>query len=371
MSVPRKIMHVVVAGDIGGAERLLIDLTTRPTESEAEHCVALMTPNPKLRAYIAASGVAIRDRGPVGADPLSYLWRAFGPHDVRWLSKILTEERATIVHVHTYASHILGVRAARQLGLPVLRTEHGVHHYTDLSCVLFRSWALRHTDSVVAVSDFVRRFVSKQAPFAAERIRVIRNGVDTRYFAFTPPPQPGPFTLALVCRLEPWKQVDLVIRAAAQIPGLHVRIAGDGSARTALEALTRQLGVSARITFMGYQPDPRPVIAACDAAINTSRDEPLGLSVMEALSMGRPVIAFDGGGIPEIVHDGATGWLVGQHDVDALTRALARVVTDQAEAARRGIAARGFIERECRIETMCKNYARAYAALEHGQHAGV
>ncbi|GAJ30300.1 glycosyltransferase family 4 protein [Acidomonas methanolica] len=371
MSARHKVVHVVVAGDIGGAERLLLDLTTRPVESNAEHCVALMTPNPKLRAYIAASGVALRERGPIRADPLSYLWRAFGPVDVQWLETVLTEERATIVHMHTYASHIIGVRAARRLRLPSLRTEHGVHHYTDPSCALFRSWALRHTDSVVAVSDYVRRFVSRRAPFAAGRIHVVRNGVDTRYFAPVPSPPPGPFTLALVCRLEPWKQVDLVIRAAAHVPGLHVRIAGDGSARGALEELTRKLGVTDRIVFMGYQPDPRSVIAACDAAINTSRDEPLGLSVMEALSMGRPVVAFDGGGIPEIVQDGATGWLVRRHNVEALAATLAQVAVSQAEAARLGIAARAFIEREGRIETMCEGYATAYATLRYGQRAGV
>ncbi|CAI9121262.1 glycosyltransferase family 4 protein [Brytella acorum] len=369
MNRTHKVVHVVVAGDIGGAERLLVDLTTRPAESGAEHCVALMTPNPKLRAYIAASGVPIRDRGPVRADPFSYLWRAFGPGDVRWLRTVLKEECATTVHVHTYASHVIGVRAARSLGLPVLRTEHGVQHYTDPSCALFRSWALRHTDCVVAVSDYVRRFVSRRAPFVADRIRVVRNGVDTCYFAPASSSLSGPFTLALVCRLEPWKQVDLVIRAAARVPGLHVRIAGDGSACGALKALTRKLGITDRIVFMGYQSDPRPVIAACDAAINTSRDEPLGLSVMEALSMGLPVVAFDGGGIPEIVHDGATGWLVRRHDVEALAETLTRVAASRAEAARRGRAAYDFVQRECRIEMMCERYANAYASLRSARHA--
>ncbi|GBR04632.1 glycosyltransferase [Acetobacter oeni] len=364
-----KVVHVVVAGDIGGAERLLVDLTTRPAESGAEHCVALMTPNPKLRTYIAASGITIRDRGPVRADPLSYLWRAFGPDDVRWLRTVLTEQCATIVHVHTYASHVIGVRAARSLGLPVVRTEHGVQHYTDPSCALFRSWALRHSDCVVAVSDYVGRFLSRRAPFVADRVRVVRNGVDTCYFAPASSSLSGPFTLALVCRLEPWKQVDLVIRAAARVPGLRVCIAGDGSARAALEMLTQKLGMTDRIVFMGYQSDPRPVIAACDAAINTSRDEPLGLSVIEALAMGRPVVAFDGGGIPEIVHHGVTGWLVRRHNVEALAETLTQVVASRAEAARRGRAACDFVRRECRIETMCEGYANAYESLRGVRHA--
>ena len=122
-----KVVHVVVAGDIGGAERLLVDLALRPEQSGADHCVALMTPNPQLREMISAAGVTIRDRGPVRENPLAYLWRSFGPADVAWLEHVLTDEGASVVHVHTFGSHILGVRAALRRHLPVLRTEHGIH----------------------------------------------------------------------------------------------------------------------------------------------------------------------------------------------------------------------------------------------------
>jgi glycosyltransferase involved in cell wall biosynthesis len=248
--------------------------------------------------------------------------------------------------------------------LPVLRTEHGVHHYLDPSCRLYRSWALRHTDSVVAVSDYVRRFVAARAPFAEPKLQVVRNGVDAGYFHPAPPPGEGPFTFTVVGRLEPWKRVDLVLGAMHRVPEIRLLVAGDGSVRRKLETLSARLGLADRVTFLGYRRDPRPVFASCDAAINSSRDEPLGLSVLEAMAMQRPVVGFAAGGIPEIVRDRETGWLVRKGSVEALGAALAAASASRAEAARLGAAARAFVERECQIEEMCRGYAQAYAALD-------
>jgi glycosyltransferase involved in cell wall biosynthesis len=330
-----------------------------------------MTPNPQLREMISAAGVAIRDRGPVRGNPVAYLWRAFGPAEIAWLERVLVEEGANVVHVHTYASHILGVRAGLRRRLPILRTEHGIHHYLDPTCLLYRRWALQKTDCVVAVSDYVRRFVEGRAPYARAKLRVIRNGVDAGYFHPVETPGEGKFTFALVSRLEPWKRVDLVIGAVARIPGVRLLIAGDGSARAKLEALARGLRVDDRVSFLGYQSDPRPVIAASHAAINFSRDEPLGLSVLEALAMQRPVVAFAGGGIPEIVRDGQTGWLVHENSVEGLAARLSEASASCERAAALGINARAFIDREGRIEDMCRGYARVYAELSGGAGAGV
>jgi glycosyltransferase involved in cell wall biosynthesis len=358
-----KVVHVVVAGDIGGAERLLVDLALRPEQSGADHCVALMTPTPQLREMISAAGVTIRDRGPVRENPLAYLWRSFGPADVAWLEHILTDEGASVLHVHTFGSHILGVRAALRRRLPVLRTEHGIRHYLDPSCSLFRQWSLQKTDCIVAVSDYVGRFIERMAPYARTKLRVIRNGVDATYFHPQEPPGDGPFTFALVSRLEAWKRVDMVIRAVARVPHIRLRIAGNGSARSRLQALARELRVDDRVCFLGYRPDPRPVIAESHAAINSSRDEPLGLSVLEALAMQRPVVAFAGGGIPEIVQDGRTGWLVHQNSVEALAARLSEASANRQRAAALGSNARAFIDHECRIEDMCRGYASAYSEL--------
>jgi glycosyltransferase involved in cell wall biosynthesis len=358
-----KVVHVVVAGEIGGAERFLVNLASRPGLSGANHCVALMTPNPKLRAFFADAGLNIRDRGPIRENPVAYLWRSFGPADISWLGRVLLEEDARLVHAHTFGSHILAVRAALRHNLPVVRTEHGVCHYRDPSCALFRHWALRHTTRILAVSAFVARTVAAIARRPRGKIQVILNGIDTTYFHPAPPVADGPFTFSMVSRLESVKRVDLAIEAVAQTPDVRLNIAGEGNEREKLEKLARKLGIEDRVRFLGYLQDPRPVIAASDAVINYTREEGLPLAVLEAAAMQRPVVAFDGGGNPEVVQDNHTGWLVRQDTVDALAAVLAEAGVSRPHAAQFGINARKWVEARFSIETMCKSYAAVYREL--------
>jgi glycosyltransferase involved in cell wall biosynthesis len=97
--------------------------------------------------------------------------------------------------------------------------------------------------------------------------------------------------------------------------------------------------------------------------VSSSRDEPLGLSVLEAQAMGRPVIAFAGGGIPEVVRDGETGWLVHEQRVEALASRMREAASDVGRAKIMGAAARRFVDAEHRIERMCEGYGAAYSSL--------
>ena len=358
-----KVVHVVVAGEIGGAERFLVNLASRPELSGADHCVALMTPNPKLRAFFADAGLRMRDRGPVRENPAATLWRSYGPTDIAWLGRVFAEEGASLLHAHTYGSHILAVRAALRHHLPVVRTEHGVRHYRDPSCALNRHWALRHTTQIVAVSEYVARTVAAVAPHAREKIQVVPNGIDMAYFHPAPPLTDGPFTFLMVSRLEPVKRVALAIESVARTPDVRLNIAGDGSEREKLEKLAGKRGIEGRVRFLGHLRDPRPAIAGGDAIINCTREEGLGLSVIEAAAMQRPTVAFDCGGVPEIVQDGRTGWLVREHSVGALAAALAEASASRLRAAERGVAARKWVEARFGIDTMCKSYAAVYRDL--------
>ena len=358
-----KDVHVVVAGEIGGAERFLVNLASRPELSGADHCVALMTPNPKLRAFFADAGLRMRDRGPVRENPAATLWRSYGPTDIAWLGRVFAEEGASLLHAHTYGSHILAVRTALRHHLPVVRTEHGVRHYRDPSCALFRHWALRNTNRILAVSAYVARTVAAVAPYAREKIQVVPNGIDMTQFAPMPARTDGPFTFVMVCRLDPVKQVSVAIEAVARTAEVRLDILGDGQEREKLKKLVRRRGIESRVRFLGHLPDPRPVVAASDAIINCSRVEGLPLSVIEAAAMQRPTVAFDCGGVPEIVQDGRTGWLVREHSVGALAAALAEASASRPRAAELGVAARKWVEARFGIDVMCKAYGAVYREL--------
>lgn len=359
-----RVLHVVVAGELGGAERLLVDLARRERASQATHEIAVFTPNRALVALFRDAGLTVHDRGRVRENALSYLWRSIGPSDVRWLARVIRDRDADLVHTHTFASHVLGTRAALRTDRRQLRTEHHVMHFDDASSSPFTRWAAKRTDRFVAVSDYVQRALAKRVPEFASRTVTVRNGVDTEYFAprARQSARRDRLKLAVICRLTAWKRVDLAIEAAAR-SDVDLVVIGDGEDRKKLEALAESS--RARVDFVGYVRDPRPHVAECDATLSTSKEEPLGLSVLESLAMARPVVACATGGIPEIVDDGKTGFLAQTDTLDGIARAIARAKDAHAagELAAMGERGRTFAVEHGSIEAMCRGYAAEYASL--------
>jgi glycosyltransferase involved in cell wall biosynthesis len=230
-------------------------------------------------------------------------------------------------------------------------------HYYDASSSPFTRWAAARTERFVAVSDYVRRVLEETAPALAPRLEVVRNGVDTAYFQAPGADGAHPFRIGIVCRLTSWKRVHLAIEAAV-LSGAELLVVGDGEERARLEALARRRGAQAR--FVGFQPDPRPFVTECDVIVSTSDSEPLGLTVLEALSMERPVIAFAQGGVPEIVHHQATGWLVADPTAAALAVAIDEARDRRSSLAGMGAQGRRFVVDHCSVEAMCRGYAAAY-----------
>ena len=356
-----RVLHVVVAGDIGGAERLLIDLATRPKSSDAEHEIALITPNRALYAYLFDAGLVVHDRGSASETPLAYLMRSLGPADVAWLAKIAVDRNVDILHTHTFGSHVLGTRAARKAKKMQVRTEHHVMHYFDPSTSAFTRWAASRTDRFVAVSEYVQSVIAKTKPDILGRMSVVRNGVDTEHWTPRDPKEKDhPFRVAVVCRLTAWKRVDLAIRAAKQAD-VEAWIVGDGEDRSELEKLAKKIG--AKATFHGYVSDPRSLVAECDATLSTAKEEPLGLSVLESLSMARPVIACASGGIVEIVSDEKTGFLAKIDTVEGIAEAIRRARSRRADLWRMGVTGHKFAMESCTIEKMCEGYGQVYRSM--------
>ena len=112
--VRRRILHVVVAGEVGGAERMLADLVTHPRETGAEHAIALFSPCETVHRFFAQlpSCVPVFDPGRASEGTFGTLWRSFAPNDASWLAGCVRRMHASIVHLHTFGSHVVGVRAA-------------------------------------------------------------------------------------------------------------------------------------------------------------------------------------------------------------------------------------------------------------------
>lgn len=351
------VVHVVAAGEIGGAERMLVDLLKGPAPRTSS--IALFTPNDALRRLFREANLVVDDRGPVREGPLSYLKRSLGPGDVDWLTAVIERRNARVVHLHTFASQVLGTRAAERAGVRVVRTEHSTRVYDDPSCRPFARWSLPRAGAIVFISEHVRRAAFARMPWLVKApSEVIHNGVDPTRFAPVPLPRGERLALVALGRLDPRKGLELAIEAVARTPAVELTIVGDGQERSRLEALA-----GPRVRIRGYAADVRAEIARADAVLSSAKEEGLGIALLEAMSMGRPVVAVPVGGIPEIVQEGETGWLADTRTAGALARVLARAAADRAEVARRGARARERVITAFSVEAMRARYEAVYARI--------
>jgi glycosyltransferase involved in cell wall biosynthesis len=350
---------------------MLADLASHPAETGAEHSIAVLSPSPALAALFRRRSIRVHDPGPVAEGTLPFLRTSFGRRRVAWLSSVLRREGARVVHLHTFASQVLGTRAALEAGARVLRTEHSTRVFDDPSCWPFSRWSLARTNASVAVSEHVLERAATRAGWARGRMRVVPNGVDLAHFAPRPEPPRGTFTFGVVGRLEPRKGVDLAIRAVARVPGVKLEVIGDGLERPSLEALAGALRVGDRVAFRGFLEDTRPAVERCHAVLCSSRSEGLGIALLEAMAMQRTVVGFRVGGVAEIVQHGRTGLLVDEGDLDALVRAMSEAADAPGRTLELGRSAREHVSSRFSTDVMCAGYARAYGELARDAHDGV
>jgi glycosyltransferase involved in cell wall biosynthesis len=181
-------------------------------------------------------------------------------------------------------------------------------------------------------------------------VHVIPFGADLHLFRPRPTPKPpgAPVVIGTVKALEKLYGVDHLLRAFADVPrrgfDLRLTIVGDGSQRMALETLAQELGIEGLVRFMGRVPHQElpAYLQQMDVFVMPSLQESFGVAAVEAAAVGLPIVASDVGGLPEVVVQGETGFLVPPADVDALTGRLAQLISDSTLRCRMGEAGRAY-----------------------------
>lgn len=237
--------------------------------------------------------------------------------------------------------HLFGGTAFEQASLPVATTTW------ILERAVPRAYRGR---PVVAVSESTRLDLVARG-MDPERIEVIPNGIDLA--AFTPAPDGRRFdspTLLYLGRLERYKRVDLILKAAARLSAqgcdLRVVIAGRGGQESALRALSTELGMNARVDFRGYVSDEERLELFRRSWVHllTSPNEGWGIANVEAAACGTPTVASDSPGLRESVIEGVSGFLVPHGDVVALAERTGSILRDEALRERLAKGARRFAE---------------------------
>ena len=216
---------------------------------------------------------------------------------------------------------------------------HGWEVWRRLN-VLHR-WAFRQADSIFAVSEVTRRLLARHNGIAEERIALLPNALDPAWDAHVSsraalPTDPARPVLLTVTRLvvgDKYKGVDQVLRAlsiiARDVPGVRYVVVGDGSDRSRLEGLARDLGVACRVEFRGHlsTEELARAYAECSLFLMPSPKEGFGIVFIEAALFGKASIAARQGGSAEVVEDGVTGRLVDPDDVAAIAVAAIELLS--------------------------------------------
>ena len=228
------------------------------------------------------------------------------------------------------------------------------HDFPSPRGVFERTHALIPADGVIATSKTVA--AAQRAIRPSRRTIAVPPGVDLE--RFTPGDvaearrntglPPGVPIVGMVARLQRWKGVHVLIEALPRlvdlVPDVQAVIVGgdDPQDPNHAEWLARratELGMADRVRFAGFHADPVPWMRAMDVVVNASRNEPFGLTVIEAMALGKPVVAVAEGGPTEVITDGEDGMLVPPGDPAALAEAVARCLNDRELALRIGQAA--------------------------------
>jgi 1,2-diacylglycerol 3-alpha-glucosyltransferase len=203
-----------------------------------------------------------------------------------------------IIHAHNYhALSFLGAALRTPSAQLVLTPHyHGVGR-SGLRTIAHRvylpagRWALRHASSIVAVTDAEAELLRRDfGPALAARVSVVPNGARVLAGTAKALDRPTVFTWG---RMQDYKRVDLLVRAAGQLPGVDLVIAGDGPARHSLQHLSSELGLTDRVHFLGRVSDQElgDWLASDVLVASASTIEAFGLTVADALATGRPVVA--------------------------------------------------------------------------------
>lgn len=357
-----RVLFVDHAGVLGGAELYLLDILKR---IRMEHHTVLFEEGPfldRLRKEgipvsvlkgpdavmgVARSGSKLQDLKAV-------------PGIMSMVMKLRRMARSyDVLYANSQKAFIIGALAGRLANRPVIWNLHDVltaDHFSASHRKIAVGLANRFTEHVIMNSEATRKaFIACGGQ--ASSTSVVYNGID-----------PDPFedvsdldikdlreslgisnqvAVGLFSRLTPWKGQHILMRAIAQLPGVHALLVGgalfqdDASYETELRTLAKDLNIEERVHFLGFRDDVPRLMKASDIIVHCSTaPEPFGRVIVEGMLAEKPVIGARAGGAMEIISEGDNGLLVEPGNPDALRAAIERLCSDDAFAL--GLAQTGY-----------------------------
>jgi colanic acid/amylovoran biosynthesis glycosyltransferase len=338
-------------------------------------CYPIRWPASRVERWRAAAGLIAAHRGGERAillrtlDPARFWRRAWTLDQLRRTARFLPVRDYDVCYCAfgMDAPHALRLRRLGVLGGGLVVAFRGADttKYVARRGPRVYAGTFREARLLLPVCDFLgRRLVRLGAP--AERVVVHRTGIDLGRWPYRErhPAASGGLRLVSVGRLVEKKGIAQVLRAVRLLGDRGVpaeyRVLGDGPLREPLESLARELGIADRVTFEGRQGqeavraglDRSHVLVAASVTAPDGDEEGIPNVLKEAMASGMPVVGTRHAGIPELIEDGVSGWLVPERDEAALAAALTRLAAEPGRWPAMGRAGRAKVEREYDIHRL-------------------
>lgn len=361
------ILQIVSSSRTSGAEKHVIVLSER-LQKRGHQVTALCPPGGWLPERLRAAGVAVVERPMHGKQFLPAV-----------LSVTRSSRRYDLIHTHLTCATYLGFMAGLLNRLPVVTSVHVLTH--DL---VYRRLFPRKRNRIVTVSDFVREALVTQG-IPARGVQTIYNGTEfcADSMSSSDPPAhdddvlpvraelslpPQAELVGLFARVDEFKGHPVLVEAMRRIvdarPNTYFVCVGavEPAMQKSLWERAAQDGVAERMRFTGVRDDVQRLLGAMDVVTLPSRYEMCSMSIIEAMAMGKPVVATRAGGNPELVADGQTGLLI-ERNPDALADALISLLSDSSRRAAMGTAARRRAESQFSANVMVERIESLYREL--------
>jgi glycosyltransferase involved in cell wall biosynthesis len=265
-------------------------------------------------------------------------------------------------------SGIIGRIVGKLAGVKVVTTVHFGYECKTKLIYKLEEFLLPLSDRIIAISQCVKDYLIQKG-IDKNRIEIIRNAIALENQHITDPkfkPDSSPAKIGSIGRLIRRKGFATLIEGFSRIEGeAHLEIIGDGPERNHLAELITRLSLNRRVELLGQLPnnDVLEKLMSWDMFVFSPTWEGFGLVVLEAMSSGKPVIATDVGGIPEIIQDGTTGILVPPENPKALADKIDELINNPALRSRLGNAARKHVEENFTLKEMVEKTKKIYKKL--------
>jgi glycosyltransferase involved in cell wall biosynthesis len=299
-----------------------------------------------------------------------------GMFDVQWVKnacQLVRREGVSLIHSHEFTGNAYGSLVATLCGIPLVATVHGKNYYWEQRKRRVAYRLVSRLATLVAVSEDLKRFITGNVGVPPERITVIYNGQEVL------PPigveekqrlrdelglKKDEKVVGVVGSLYPVKGHKYLLDAIPQILKIHPHttflIVGRGELELPLKEEVNRCALQNRVRFLGFRDDVSALLSIMDVFVLPSLSEGLSIALLEAMAAGKPVIATNVGGNPELVVDGETGFSVPPRDVDALAAKLCLILEDTDYARNLGENGRKRVQEKFSLQAMANNYQQLY-----------